>query len=93
MEQAAKVKIEKQLKNIELQKEKKKLVSTEQIEKILTDIFVAFRTKILSIPSRCASTVVSLSSEIEVEEFLRNVLMEALEELSNWENEKPSKSD
>lgn len=85
-EQTYKTRVEKQLKSIELAEKKKTVVAAKDVERVWSSLITAFRAKILSIPSSCASALLSFKNEAEAENFLRDKVTEALEELTRIED-------
>lgn len=84
--QRLKIDIERELKKIELARVKDKLIEVATIEKEWAKILLTVRSKLLAIPSRMA-VVLDGQSKIEIEKRLREVIEEALTELSQTETE------
>ena len=80
-EQSRKTKIESETKSLELEKIKGKTISTEAVEKFLAEMIITCRSRLLSIPSRCVSVLLTLQSG-DAEDLLRDEISQALEELS-----------
>ncbi len=57
------------------------LVRTESVKKVVADMTVAFKFKVLSIPTKCAGLLVTLDQLDEIENFLKQQIHECLEEL------------
>lgn len=70
---------------------KSELLPASEVEDLWTNQVITVRAKLLTIPSRCASTIISLKTPGDVENFLRDVVLEVLEELSS--DAKPSTRD
>lgn len=61
------------------------LHAASDIQNIVGDMLVAFREKVLSLPTRLAARVVGVSDTVEAASVLRAGLREALEELSEYD--------
>jgi phage terminase Nu1 subunit (DNA packaging protein) len=61
------------------------LVPSEAIGELLESLFIAFKAKLLSLPSKAAMQVVSLADPNEAEAVLRQYVHEALTELSSYD--------
>jgi len=68
--------------DLEYKKMKGELISTDTVTEHWENLFVAFRSKILAIPTRAAAVALNATSIPDVEEKLEAFLLEALEELS-----------
>lgn len=63
-----------------------KLLGSEIVEKVWSDMVLSFKSKILGMPSRAAFAVLSLNTPSEIEKMLEGIVYEALSELSNFES-------
>ena len=61
------------------------LVPSSAIESLLSNIFTAFRAKLLGLPTKAAPQLVIMADVIEAETLLRSFLYEALEELATYD--------
>ena len=66
---------------IEIDRMNEVLIPVQETEEILGKAIVAFRSKLLSLPSKCALQILGLSDAREIEWILKNVIHEALNEL------------
>ncbi len=57
------------------------LVRTDAVKKVVSDMTVAFKSKVLSIPTKCAGLLVTLDQIDEIENLLKQQIHESLEEL------------
>ena len=84
-EQSEKTRIEIEIKKIELAKTRGEFVSVEETGRAWENIALNLKAKLLAIPCKCASIILSLSSAIEVEKYLKKEMLEVLEMLSKTE--------
>lgn len=80
-ERTRKVKLEADILSLEKAQLQGRLIPAEKAEQAWSTMAAAFRAKMLSIPSRCAIQIIGLSV-IESEKILRDLINEALAELS-----------
>lgn len=59
--------------------------AAEDVERELTKMLLAFRAKILGIPSRLAPRITNINEANQLEEMIRQELYEALQELSDYD--------
>lgn len=64
-----------------------KLIPSDIVEQVQCDMVSAFRTRILSIPTKTAHSLIGVSDLNEAKEILKRNLYEALNELSNYRPE------
>ena len=83
-EQAAKTKIERQLKKFDLEERKRSLVSVKDIEAYLDVVFVSMRQKLLSLPARILQGLADIEQDNYNEqiELVKGVLLECLSDIS-----------
>lgn len=82
IERANVAKLQGQKLSLEVKKIKGDLVPADTITEHWENLFLAFRSKILAIPSKAAMVALNATSIEDVEEHLEVFLIEALEELS-----------
>lgn len=70
---------------VELEAGKKRgdLIPKEEIEKNLSDMAIATRTRLLLVPRRCAPRLLGCTDEIEVRRLIEQEQLEALTDVSN----------
>jgi len=76
------VKIQADKADLEYKKMKGELIHADTVTEHWETLFLAFRSKILAIPTRAATVALNATSIPDVEEKLEAFLIEALEELS-----------
>lgn len=84
-ERARLVKAKRESEELELQVRKKELHSTEDVEKVMTDTFVNFRTRLLAIPAKLSPILAKKKEQTEIFKLLKAAIDEALEELSDFD--------
>lgn len=68
---------------LEAAKKRGELLPREGIEKLLCELVIATRTRLLLVPKRCAVQLIGLSNEKEIREIIEAEQLEALTDLSN----------
>lgn len=84
-ERAKLIKAKRESEELELRLRKKELHHTEDIEKIMTDTFVNFRTRLFAIPAKLSPILAKKKEQTEIFKLLKIALDEALEELSDFD--------
>lgn len=74
------------LQELELMKEQSKVVEIEQVGKVMGEQLSNFRAKMLSLPSKCASSVFTAKDIKEAKLILEDTILEALNELVEYGN-------
>lgn len=81
-ERTRKVKIEADILALDKAQKQGKLIDADTVEESWVRMICAFKAKMLAIPTKCAPTVVSATTFIEIEEILKVAIYDALSELS-----------
>ncbi len=68
---------------LEAGKKRGEFIPREDIEKLLSELVIATRTRLLLVPRRCAVHLIGLSNEKEIREIIEAEQLEALTDLSN----------
>ena len=63
------------------------LHEADHVKKIMADMIVACRSRLLSLPSKAAVTAANMTDPAEITSFLRGIVYEALEALSEYDAE------
>ena len=84
-ERAKLVKAKRESEELELQVRKGELHKTEDVEKVMTDMFVNFRTRLLAIPAKLSPILTKKKDQTEIFKLLKSAIDEALEELSDFD--------
>tara|TARA_R100000951_G_scaffold40964_1_gene34695 strand:- start:366 stop:941 length:576 start_codon:yes stop_codon:yes gene_type:complete len=61
------------------------LIPSSEIESLLSNIFTAFRAKLLGLPVKASPQLVIMADVVDAENLLRKFIYEALEELSSYD--------
>ncbi|MDR1516126.1 MAG: hypothetical protein LBS45_10555 [Synergistaceae bacterium] len=72
---------------LELSVMRGRLHEAEHVRKIMTDMIVACRSRLLALPAKSATTVVTMTDPSEIASFLRGIVYEALDALSEYDAE------
>lgn len=84
-ERAKLVRAKRENQELELQLRKNELHTTEDIEKIVTDTLVNFRTRLLAIPAKLSLILAKKKDQTEIFKLMKAAIDETLEELSDFD--------
>ena len=84
-ERAKLVRAKRENQELELQLRKNELHTTEDIEKIVTDTLVNFRTRLLAIPAKLSPILAKKKDQTEIFKLMKAAIDETLEELSDFD--------
>lgn len=84
-ERAKLVRAKRENEELELQLRKNELHRTEDIEKIVTDTFVNFRTKLLAVPAKLSPILAKKKDNTEIFKLMKAAIDEVLVELSDFD--------
>lgn len=70
-------------KELEVQKMKNALVPVDLVINVWVNLSAQFKTKMLSIPSKLAKTLTTITDTATIDGMIRDLIYEALEEVSN----------
>ena len=92
-ERAKLVRAKREGQELELQLRKNEVHTTEDVESVMTDMLIRFRTRLMAIPAKLSPTLTKKTEEVEIFKQLKAAVDEALEELADYdtafgENEK-----
>lgn len=92
-ERAKLVRAKREGQELELQLRKNEVHTTEDVESVMTDMLIRFRTRLMAIPAKLSPTLTKKTEEVEIFKLLKAAVDEALEELADYdtafgENEK-----
>jgi phage terminase Nu1 subunit (DNA packaging protein) len=65
-----------------------RLHEAEHVKKIMADMIVACRSRLLAVPSKAAISLASMSDSVKIASYLRELVYESLEALSEYDPEK-----
>ena len=84
-ERAKLVRAKRENEELELQLRKNELHTTEDIEKIVTDTLVNFRTRLLAIPAKLSPILAKKKDQTEIFKLMKAAIDETLEELYDFD--------
>jgi phage terminase Nu1 subunit (DNA packaging protein) len=84
-EKALHEKAKRQMAELKLAKIKNQLHDANDVEMAMTNMLTTFRSKILAIPQKVSPKLIGMENLAEIGELINSELLEALEELSNYD--------
>lgn len=84
-EQAEHERIKKQISELKLRRLKRELHEAKDVETFLTDMLVAFRARLITIPQKLAPLVIAETDANHVRDMIESEIFEAIEELSEYD--------
>jgi phage terminase Nu1 subunit (DNA packaging protein) len=85
LERARLIKAQADIAEIELAERTGALITVERVENDWMDMVNNCRSKLLSIPTKCAYQVMALDNPEEIQKYLKRMIYEALSELATYE--------
>lgn len=85
-ERAKLVKVKREHEELELMLKKGEAHKTEEVEQVLTDMLIKFKTRLMAIPAKQSPILVKKTDQTEVFRILKAAIDEALEELSDYDS-------
>ena len=84
-ERAKLVRAKRESQELELQLRKNELHKTEDIEQVLTDTLIKFKTRLMAIPAKLSPVLAKKKDQTEIFKLLKASIDEALEELADFQ--------
>lgn len=84
-ERAKLVRAKRESQELELQLRKNELHTTEDIEQVLTDALIKFKTRLMAIPAKQSPVLAKKKDQTEIFKLLKASIDEALEELADFQ--------
>lgn len=84
-ERAKLVRAKREAQEMELQLRRKEVHTTEDIEQVMTDTLVRFKTRLMAIPAKLSPILSKKKDQTEIFKILKNAIDEVLEELSDFQ--------
>lgn len=84
-ERAKLMRAKRESQELELQMRKNELHSAEDIEQLITDMLIRFKTRLMAIPAKQAPLLAKKTSQTEIFKLLKAGIDEALEELADYD--------
>lgn len=83
-EKALLIKAKRQNEELDLQVKSNELHSADVVEQVVSDMLIRFKSRMMSIPSKLAPKLMTMSDPTEINELIRDSIYEALFELSDF---------
>lgn len=84
-ERARLVKAKREKEELELELQRREVLKAEDVEQVMTDMLLRFRSKIRSIPVKLSPTLSTETDQTEIFMILKKATDEALEELADFD--------
>lgn len=84
-EKALHEKVKRELAELKLQKARGQVHDAADVERVLTNMLVVFRNRILAIPQKVSPKIIGMTNIAEISEIINAELYEALSELSEYD--------
>ena len=84
-ERAKLVRAKRESQELELRLRKNELHETEEIEKVMTDTLIKFKTRLMAIPAKQSPILSKKKDQTEIFKLLKAAIDEALEELADFQ--------
>jgi phage terminase Nu1 subunit (DNA packaging protein) len=85
-ERAKLVRAKRESQELELQLRKKEVHTTQDIEQVMTDTLIKFKTRLMSIPAKLSPILSKKKDQTEIFKLLKGAVDEALDELADFKN-------
>ena len=83
-ERAKLVRAKRESEELELQLKRSEVHTTEDIEKVMVDTLIKFKTRLMAIPAKLGPTLAKKKDQTEIFKLLKSAIDEALEELADY---------
>lgn len=84
-ERAKLVRAKREGQELELQLRKNEVHTTEDVESVMTDMLIRFKTRLIAIPAKLSPIFTQKTEEVEIFRLLKAAVDEALEELADFD--------
>ncbi|MBP3578998.1 MAG: hypothetical protein J6K15_12885 [Lachnospiraceae bacterium] len=84
-ERAKLVRAKRESQELELQLRRKEVHTTEDVEQVMTDTLVRFKTRLMAIPAKLSPILSKKKDQTEIFKMLKTAIDEVLEELSDFQ--------
>lgn len=85
-ERAKLVKVKRESEEIELSIKRKELHKADEIEKVMVDMLLKFKSRLMAMPSKLSPIMAKKTDKTEIFKIIKNNVYDALNELSDFEN-------
>ena len=83
-ERAKLVRAKREAQELELKIRKNEVHASEEIEQVMTDMLIRFKTRLMAIPAKLSPRLAKKKDETEIFKIIKSAVDEALEELSDF---------
>ena len=84
-ERAKLVRAKRETQELELQLKRNEVHTTEDVEQVMTDMLIRFKTRLMALPAKLSPILSKKADQTEIFKLIKNGVDEALEELSDFE--------
>lgn len=85
IERAKLVRTKREIQDLELQIKRNGVHKSEEIERVMTDMLLRFKARLMAIPAKYSPILSQKNDKVEVFNILKSAIDEALEELSDFD--------
>ena len=83
-ERAKLVRAKREAQELELKIRKNEVHASAEIEQVMTDMLIRFKTRLMAIPAKLSPRLAKKKDETEIFKIIKSAVDEALEELSDF---------
>lgn len=84
-ERAKLVRAKRESQELELQLQKNEVHTTEEVERVMTDMLIRFKARLMAIPAKLSPILAKKTEQVEIFKLIKSGIDEALEELSDFD--------
>lgn len=84
-ERAKLVRAKRESQELELQLRKNEVHTTEDVEQVMTDMLIRFKTRLMAIPAKLSPILAKKTKQEEIFKLMKSAVDEALEELAEFD--------
>ena len=84
-ERAKLVRAKRESKELELQLRKNEVHTTEDVEQVMTDMLIRFKTRLMAMPAKLSPILAKKTDQTEIFKLMKSGVDEALEELADFD--------
>ncbi|CAK7047966.1 MAG: hypothetical protein BACD_02356 [Bacteroides rodentium] len=84
-ERAKLVRAKRESQELELQLRKNEVHTTEDVEQVMTDMLIRFKTRLMAIPAKLSPILAKKTEQTEIFKLMKSAVDEALEELADFD--------
>lgn len=84
-ERAKLVRAKRESQELELQLRKNEVHTTEDVEQVMTDMLIRFKTRLMAVPAKLSPILAKKTEQTEIFKLIKSAVDEALEELADFD--------